>query len=188
MTGVIVGDGEGRESVEALAAKLGADERVLIEGWHDDARSYLPTFDVYCLPSRFEGFPLAVVEAMLAGLPIVAADVGSVSEAIRDGETGLLVPPEDPVALASAIRRLLEDRRLAARLGERARALATEQFTAEHMARAYEDLYRRFSAVSRARPGGGTARREAPSPAAASTATRTRPCRLLRVRDVRSRR
>ncbi len=78
---------------------------------------------------------------MLAGLPIVAADVGSVSEAIRDGETGLLVPPEDPVALASAIRRLLDDRRLAARLGERARTLATEQFTAEHMARAYEDLY-----------------------------------------------
>jgi glycosyltransferase involved in cell wall biosynthesis len=141
VTGVIVGDGEERESVETLAVRLGVEERVLIEGWHDDPRSYLSTFDVYCLPSRFEGFPLAVVEAMLAGLPIVAADVGSVSEAIRDGETGLLVPPEDPVALASAIRRLLDDRRLAAQLGERARALATEQFTAEHMARAYEDLY-----------------------------------------------
>jgi glycosyltransferase involved in cell wall biosynthesis len=141
VTGVIVGDGAERESVETLAATLGASERVLIEGWHDDARSYLSTFDVYCLPSRFEGFPLAVVEAMLAGLPIVACDVGSVSEAIRNGETGLLVPPEDPVALAAAIRTLLEDRELAERLGAHARTLARQRFTAERMAHAYEDLY-----------------------------------------------
>ena len=71
--------------METLAAQLGVSERIAITGWQDDARSYLSTFDVYCLPSRFEGFPLAVVEAMLAGLPIVASDVGSVSEAIRDG-------------------------------------------------------------------------------------------------------
>jgi len=141
VTGIVVGDGPERFEVEALAATLGVSQRMLIEGWHEDARSYLSTFDVYCLPSRFEGFPLAVVEAMLQGLPIVASDVGSVSEAIRDGETGLLVPPEDPTALARAIRRLLEDRQLAARLGERARAVATEQFTAGRMARAYEDLY-----------------------------------------------
>jgi glycosyltransferase involved in cell wall biosynthesis len=141
VTAVVVGDGPERSEVEALAMKLGVSERLLITGWQGDARSYLSTFDVYCLPSRFEGFPLAVVEAMLAGLPIVASDVGSVSEAIRDGETGLLVPPDDPTALAGAIRRLLEDRQLAARLGECARAVAAEQFTAERMARAYEDLY-----------------------------------------------
>ena len=82
-----------------------------------------------------------MVEAMLAGLPIVACDVGSVAEAIRDGETGLLVPPDDEVALAAALRRLLDDRELATRLGERARAVAAQRFTAEQMARAFEELY-----------------------------------------------
>ena len=141
VSAVIVGDGPERAALEALAAELGVSDRLLITGWQDEPRSYLSSIDVYCLPSRFEGFPLAVVEAMLAGLPIVASDVGSVSEAIRDGETGQLVPPEDPAALAGAIRKLLDDRELAQRLGERAQALAMEQFTAERMARAYESMY-----------------------------------------------
>jgi glycosyltransferase involved in cell wall biosynthesis len=140
-TAMIVGDGPERAHLEALARELGVSERLLIAGWQEDARSYLSTFDVYCLPSRFEGFPLAVVEAMLAGLPIVATDVGSVSEAIRDGETGLLVPSESADDLAGAVRRLLEDGELAQRLGERAREVAAERFTAERMARAFEELY-----------------------------------------------
>jgi glycosyltransferase involved in cell wall biosynthesis len=141
VTGVVVGDGPERAELERLAAELGVSERLEITGWREDARSYLPTFDVYCLPSRFEGFPLAVVEAMLAGLPIVASDVGSVAEAIHDGETGLLVPPDDENALAAALRRVLDDRTLASSLGQRARALAAQRFTAERMARAFEDLY-----------------------------------------------
>jgi glycosyltransferase involved in cell wall biosynthesis len=141
VTGVIVGDGPQRAELEALAERLGVSERLVITGWQDDARSYLSTFDVYCLPSRFEGFPLAVVEAMLAGLPIVACDVGSVAEAIHDGATGLLVPPDDENALDAALRRVLDDPELATRLGEQARALATEQFTADRMVRAFEDLY-----------------------------------------------
>lgn len=141
VTAVIVGDGPERPSLEALATSLGVSDRLVITGWVDDPRSYLSTFDVYCLPSRFEGFPLAVVEAMLAALPIVACDVGSVAEAIQEGETGLLVPPEDDVALAGALRRLLYDRDLARRLGEQARSVAEDRFTADRMARAYENLY-----------------------------------------------
>jgi LmbE family N-acetylglucosaminyl deacetylase len=110
-------------------------------GWVDNPRAYLPTFDVYCLPSRFEGFPLAMVEAMLAERPIVASAVSSVAEAIRDGETGLLVPPDDEHALANALRRLLDDRNLASALGRRAYDVAVEEFTSERMATAYEALY-----------------------------------------------
>src|SRR5205823_4013374 len=89
---VLVGDGSERERLEAIARELGVAERVQFTGWSDEPRRYLPGFDAFVLPSRQEGFPLAVVEAMLAGLPVVAADVGSVSEAVVDEETGYLVP------------------------------------------------------------------------------------------------
>ena len=93
------------------------------------------------LPSRYEGLPLAVLDAMLAELPVVAADVGSVREAVEDGSTGLLVPPDDPHALAAALRRVLDDPQLGHALGRRARAVALERFTARAMARRYEALY-----------------------------------------------
>src|SRR5207302_6028335 len=104
---VLVGDGPERRSLAALAGDLGLDDRVLFAGWQTQPRRYLTTVDVFALPSRFEGFPLAVVEAMLAELPVVASAVGSVPEAVREGETGLLVPPDDPARLAAALRRLL---------------------------------------------------------------------------------
>jgi len=141
VTLILVGEGSERRRLEELAREVGVADRVVWEGWSEDARSYLGTFDVLALPSRFEGFPLALLEALLARSAVVAADVGSVPEAIRDGETGLLVPAEDPPALADAIRRLLADADLRRRLGEQGRQLVLEQFTAEHMTRAFERLY-----------------------------------------------
>ncbi len=141
VTALLVGDGRERQPLVALADELGVSERVLVTGWVSNSRSYLPALDVFVLPSRFEAFPLAIVEAMLAGLPVVATDVGSVSEAVIDGETGLLVPPEDPDALARALRRLLEDPAERLAMGERGRALARERFTAPTMAAGYESLY-----------------------------------------------
>src|SRR5207244_12000408 len=138
---VLVGDGPERRALEALASSLGLDERVLFAGWQAQPRRYLTTVDVFALPSRFEGFPLAVVEAMLAELPVVASDVGSVPEAVREGETGLLVPPDDPARLAAALRRLPAEPPLRLRLGEQGRALALERFTAAAMARSFERLY-----------------------------------------------
>jgi glycosyltransferase involved in cell wall biosynthesis len=138
---VLVGEGSERRPLEELARQLGVDERVVWIGWSDDPRSYLSTCDVFAFPSRFEGFPLAVLEALLARSAVVATDVGSVTEAVRDGETGLLVPGEDPIALAAAIRGLLADEGLRRRLGERGRELVLERFTADHMARAFESLY-----------------------------------------------
>jgi glycosyltransferase involved in cell wall biosynthesis len=77
-------------------------DRTIWAGWSDDVRSHVRSFDIFVLPSRFEGFPLAVLEALLAEKPVVAADVGSVSEAVIPGETGFLVPPDDAGALIKA--------------------------------------------------------------------------------------
>jgi glycosyltransferase involved in cell wall biosynthesis len=139
---VLVGDGAERERLEALARDLGVSDRVEFAGWSAEPRRYLPGFDAFVLPSRQEGFPLAVVEAMLAEVPVVAADVGSVSEAVLDEETGYLVPAENPGALAARLRLLLSDRELAHRLGASGRARAQANFTAEAMARSFERLYR----------------------------------------------
>jgi glycosyltransferase involved in cell wall biosynthesis len=138
---VFVGDGAERGDLARLAAEAGVAERVHWVGWSEEPHAYLASFDVFALPSRFEGFPLAVVEAMLARLPVVASDVGSVAEAVRHGETGLLVPAEDPGALAAALGSLLENPRRRSELGERARALALDRFTAGAMARSFESLY-----------------------------------------------
>jgi glycosyltransferase involved in cell wall biosynthesis len=138
---LVVGDGSERSYLEELAQTVGVADRVIWLGWSEDARSYLGSLDVVVLPSRFEGFPLAVLEALLARSAVVATDVGSVAEAVRDGETGLLVPPEDPAALTTAISRLLGDLELRQRLGEQGRRLVLEQFTADHMTRGFESLY-----------------------------------------------
>jgi glycosyltransferase involved in cell wall biosynthesis len=142
VTLVLVGEGSERGQLEDLARTLGVADRVVWEGWSEDARSYLGAFDVFALPSRFEGFPLALLEALLARSAVVAADVGSVGEVVRDGETGLLVPAENPSALADAIRRLLADANLRRRLGEQGRQLVLGRFTADHTTQAFQRLYR----------------------------------------------
>ena len=147
-------------ALEGLARELGVSDRVEWRGWQEEPRSSLSSLDVVAFPSRFEGFPLAILETLLARSAVVATDVGSISEAVIDGETGLLVPPDDSAALAAAIRRLLTDGPLCSRLGENGRRLVLERFTAEHMTRAFESLYdellredrRRYEPSPRARP------------------------------------
>ena len=141
VTAVLVGDGPERDALKQLALELGVDERAIFTGRVPESRVYFPVLDVYVLASHSEGLPLALVEAMLAGRPVVATDVGSVSEAITDGETGLLVPPDDAPALARAVRSLLDDPARAAALGAAARARAETSFSAQAMARQYEELY-----------------------------------------------
>jgi glycosyltransferase involved in cell wall biosynthesis len=141
VTAVVVGEGAEREGLVDLARRLDVSDRLRLVGWSDEPRRFLTTFDLFVLPSRFEGFPLGVVEAMLAGVPVVATDVGSVAEAVVDGETGLLVPAGDPSALARAVRELLDDRARMQEMSRRGRARAGSQFTLEEMAKAYEALY-----------------------------------------------
>lgn len=140
VTAVLVGSGEERATLLRLADDLGVGDRLVLHEWTDEARRYLTSFDLFVLPSRFEAFPLSIVEAMLAGLPVLASDVGSVSEAVVDRSTGLLVPAGDVEALTAAVERLRHD---SARLemGARGRRRALELFTSDVMAAKFEALY-----------------------------------------------
>jgi glycosyltransferase involved in cell wall biosynthesis len=130
-----------RADLEAEAARLGVAGRIRFLGFRDDVGALLDALDVFVLPSLSEGLSLALVEAMAAGTPVAATAVGGNPELIRDGETGLLVPPRDPDALAAAIGRLLADRPLAGRLAAAARAAVGTTFAAETMVSRYEALY-----------------------------------------------
>lgn len=138
---MILGEGAQRTSLEKLAVELGVSDRITLLGWVDHPRAHLSEFDVMALPSRSEGFPLTVVEAMLAARPVVATRVGSVAEAVIDGETGLLVDKDDVAGLAAALRRLRDHPALRDRLGYRGREVAVARFTVEQMTKSYERLW-----------------------------------------------
>jgi glycosyltransferase involved in cell wall biosynthesis len=124
-----------------LARESGVGERVTFAGWTEPPWTSHWTFDVLAVPSFLEGFPLVVVEAMLAGIPVVATRVGGIPEIVVPEDTGLLVPTGDADALSQAIHRLVTDEVLRAHVIERARSVAMEQFTAATMAAAFEALY-----------------------------------------------
>jgi glycosyltransferase involved in cell wall biosynthesis len=152
----VLGDGAERASLEAQARRLGVADRVCFPGWEPDPRRRLPEWDVFCLPSRSEGFPLSVVEAMLAGLPVVASDVGSIGEAVLADTSGLLVAKDDVDGLVRALTAVVGSVAERARLGAAGRARAAEHFTVGHMARSYRALYDEMLAAprrSRWRPG-----------------------------------
>jgi glycosyltransferase involved in cell wall biosynthesis len=121
---LVVGEGHLRPELEAQAKALGVEGRFLMVGYRQNVVDYLRASDVFVLPSLFEGMPLSILEAMGAGLPVIATAVDGTPEVVVDGETGLLVPPADPDALAGAVNRLLGDREFAARLGRQGRARA----------------------------------------------------------------
>ncbi|MCC5876779.1 MAG: glycosyltransferase family 4 protein [Candidatus Sumerlaeia bacterium] len=127
--------------IPALAEKLGLGEVVTFTGYCDKARELFQAADLAVLPSRFESFPTSIVEAMAAGCPVVASDVGGISEVIRDGENGSLVSPEDHAVLGEAISRLLGDRERLRDLGKAARATIEKDFTVETMCRRIEEAY-----------------------------------------------
>ena len=141
VTLTVLGEGGRRAALERQVHELGLSGRVRLPGWAEDVAAALPSYDVLVLPSRTEGWPLTVVEAMLAGLPVVATPVGSVAEAVRDGETGLLVAAGDPVGLAAALRRLRDDPGLRGRLGARGRTVAAASMTAPRMAERWLALW-----------------------------------------------
>jgi len=144
----VAGAGDERAALVSQAHELGLDPRFTIHEWTDDPGRLLQTWDAYVLPSRAEGFPLSILEAMLAGLPVIATDVGSVREAVIDGVTGFVVPPDDASALATAMALLGNDRGLRHEMGKAGRERVLEHFSLQGMAAAYEDLYERVT-----RPG-----------------------------------
>jgi glycosyltransferase involved in cell wall biosynthesis len=130
------------DRLQQHAAALGLGGRVTFTGEREDPESFLEQGSVYVQSSRLEALPLALLEAMAIGIPVVATDVGGVSDIVADGETGLLVPPEDPAALAAAIERLLTDVELRDRVRTSAFALATsDRFTPDGYVDAVLDVY-----------------------------------------------
>jgi glycosyltransferase involved in cell wall biosynthesis len=146
---VILGEGEQRSTLEALAKALDVGDRVELLGWVDNPRTYLSQFDVMALPSRSEGFPLAIVEAMLAARPVVTTCVGSVTEAVIHGETGIVIEKNDVAGLAIALRQLRDDPGLRDRMGRKGREKAIAHFTAKQMAARYEQLWYKLIASPR---------------------------------------
>jgi glycosyltransferase involved in cell wall biosynthesis len=124
--GVWVGGGELAERI-GRRARRSPGPRVILAGERADVLSLLPAFDVFALPSRYEGLPTVVVEAMICGVPVVATAVNAVPDLVIPGETGLLVPPGRPGQLATAIRYLLDSPELAARMAVTARARLGDQ-------------------------------------------------------------
>ncbi len=136
----LVGDGAEREALEAQARALGVDDRITFFGWHDDPWALLRPA-VLAVPSRRDAAPLVVIEAMREGVPVVASRVDGIPELVVDHETGVLVDPEDPRALARGIDELIADPARAGAMGAAARRRMRSGFSVEAMARRYEALY-----------------------------------------------
>lgn len=138
----ILGDGALRASLADLAQQLGVGDRLQFWGWVDHPRTYLADCDVFVMPSRSEGFPLAMVEAMLAARPVIATRVGSMPEAVIDGQTGVLIEKNDVDGLAAALCHLRDRPQLRQQLGLQARDRAVTHFTVTAMTTQYEQLWR----------------------------------------------
>lgn len=134
--------GEHRSNLEKLIRELGLNQRVSLVGWIEDVAALLPTFDLFVSPSHSEPFGLSIVEAMAAGLPVVATMSEGAREIIDDQQTARLVPIGDVAALARVVSELLSDEKERERLGENARRAARERFSLAGMLDATEEVYR----------------------------------------------
>jgi len=144
----IAGRGEEEEGLRALAREEGIADRVTLLGFRRDVPDILAAADIFVMPSLSEGLPLALVEAMAAGLPVVVSDVGGVPEVAVAGREAILVPPGEPAPLAEGLARLLRDPSARVTMGRAARERALRDFSVSTMCEAYERLYR-GEAVSR---------------------------------------
>ncbi len=144
---LLVGGGPLQGELQSRARKLGIEDHVRFAGSVEDGAAVLSQMDIFVLPSHMEGMSNSLLEAMAAGKPIVATNVGGNPEVVVDGKTGLLVPPKNPKALARAILRLLANPGLARSLGEAGRVRVESEFTLEKMVARMEALYDRLLAA-----------------------------------------
>ena len=146
---VVVGEGPLRSEIEGIVRDEGLDAYVWITGERQDIPDLLRSFDLFVLPSEAEGISNTILEAMASGLPIVATAVGGNCELVKNGETGYLVPPKDPAAMADKIAVYGRDKTLVARHGEAGRALSERRFSLEAMVNQYLAVYDSLLGISR---------------------------------------
>jgi MMP 1-O-methyltransferase len=140
---LIVGDGNARDDLIAEIKRKGIDKDFILTGLRQDVPVLMKAMDIFVFPSHaaYESFGIAVIEAMSAGIPVIASDIGPVREIINDGDNGILIPKKDPVALRSAIKRLIKDRGLMRRLGEEGRRTILERFSLKKGIKKIEGVY-----------------------------------------------
>jgi len=138
---VLVGEGRSLPDLQNQARHLGIADRVHFAGSRRDVRDWLGNFNLFVLPSEWEGVSLALLEAMASGLPVIASNTGGTPEIVVDGETGLLVPSRDPKSLAEAIQRLLDDSLLRNQMGQSGRARVVESFPIQKTISRLNQLY-----------------------------------------------
>jgi len=142
---VLGGRGSEQDSLSRLASDLGIANRIIFTDDLNDVAAFYPLFDVACLCSHSEGFSNAILEYMAAGLPVVATDVGGISEAVEHGKTGFVVPAGDTEAFAKSVLTLLEDAPLRKQMGRAGQQRCAERFDFTIVARQYEDYYERLA-------------------------------------------
>jgi len=146
---VLVGDGEDRPMLEALKAELGLGDRVIFTGFRPDVPELLNALDAFVLPSLWEGLPIALLEAMAVGVPVIASSVDGSAEVIQPGTSGLLVPAQDVASLVAAMDALLETPALAERLAKAGLERVRHHYTLAAMVRSTERMYRDLMAAQR---------------------------------------
>ncbi len=141
---VVLGEGELRGELEGRAEEMEISGNVVFPGVRKDVENVLATFDLFVLPSLYEGMPVALLEAMSTGLPVVATRLASVLEVIDDGVDGILAPPGDAQALSDAIASALGSPEAMRRMGRNAREKIRNEYSVERWVASYDDLYRRL--------------------------------------------
>jgi glycosyltransferase involved in cell wall biosynthesis len=144
---LIIGDGELQETLNDQAKALGIVDHVRFLGFQDDLHLWYPAFDVYChssLELAAEMFPIAILRALSSGLPVVCTNVGGIRAMVQEGDSGHLVPPDNPAALAAALGRVIQDGALRRKMGEGSAKLFKDHFHAAAMAENVECVYQRI--------------------------------------------
>jgi glycosyltransferase involved in cell wall biosynthesis len=142
---VIVGEGELRSALERQIKDRHLEKHVLLAGFRPDVLSVHKAFDVFVMSSVTEGLGTSLLDAMACGKPVVATTAGGIPEVVKHGDTGLLVPPRDHEAMAEALVTMLKDSALRQRMGEAARALVREKFSADRMVQDTVRVYQRVA-------------------------------------------
>jgi len=141
---LILGEGELQQELEQQAADLSIADHVIFAGYRNDIGRLLKVVDVLVHPATMEGFANVAMQAMAAQVPVVSSNVGGMPESVRDGITGLLVPPCEPAALAAAVNRLLSDEALCRELGDNGRRIVESEFTVAAMVKGNLEVYRKM--------------------------------------------
>jgi glycosyltransferase involved in cell wall biosynthesis len=145
----ILGDGVLRPKLESQIADLNLEKNVRLFGMSDNVANYLAVADIFVLPSRSEGLPIALLEAMSAGLPVVVTNLDGMDDLIKQGQHGLLVPIDNPPALADAIIQLLSDLPATRKMGLAAQSLVMNNYTEDIMCEQYNSLIKKYLETSK---------------------------------------